>query len=546
MEQILNILLLYSLGFGLVLAVLTGLTLALTRSSSPLLRYRILVTLLGLFTAGIAVTGFLKLSVTDQNGSVAIQIHGPVTNSSVQQTSISSATSDLIALSKNFMNHNARTIALIWALIVLVKCIKLGSNLFELHYLKTRQVYPAGKHWEDEVARLSRKIGLNKAVRVLQSGITQVPLVIGHIKPVILIPLGMITAIKPQELEMMLLHELAHIKRLDFLVNILQHALELLFFFNPAVLWISALIRKERENCCDEMVLQHSSEKQSYIQALLSFREYQLNVPAYAMAFAKESNLITRVKRMVYQKNTALSSIEKGGLLIAVIMLCSFSVLRSSRAADYKVARFQEPVVKKKKNAEKAVPPAPVAPLPPPAPPKKKSILAPVKPGAPVPPTAPQTSITMDDINNPGVSVSVNSNVNSNIHMQRDSNLHVSYSVHLDPQSKIDTQPGLNPDSRVRLNAQSKHVTLSKLDVKSSDLTEELISALEKAGVSTKGENFVFHLSNKELVVNGKKQSDEILRAVLKGFIKSPEDTIDFWYNRKNNNINTSSNYYRK
>lgn len=564
MEQILNTVLLYSLGFGLVLALLTGLTLAMTRSSSPLLRYRILVALLGLFTVGIAVTGYIKLTaaaiIASNTTAINDQSPVPVVRHAVTTPAV---TGDPLTFVRDFMNNNARTIALIWVFIVLVKGIKLGSNLFELHYLKTRQVYPAGKHWEDEVARLSRKIGLNKAVSILQSGLTQVPLVIGHFKPVILIPLGMITAIKPREIEMMLLHELAHIKRLDFLVNILQHVLELLFFFNPAVLWISALIRKERENCCDEMVLQVSMEKQSYIQALLSFREYQLNVPAYAMAFAKESNLISRVKRMVYQKNTALSSMEKGCLLLAVALLCSFSVLRTARAVEHKMARFQDPVVKKEKTSAKPAavnPPAPKVPAV-----RHKAETAPsAKPTPPV--KAAKASVVAEDPADPGLSVSINSNANNNtstnvslnidhkavqnlavklgntvisaINSALDSSAFYSATINADPQPRALARP--------RLDVQSKLAPAAKIEVKSLGLTEELISALEKAGISTKGENLTFRITNKELTVNGKKQPDEVLRAVLKGFIKSPEDTIDFTYNRNSNSTNTSSSYYRK
>ncbi|MES2455473.1 MAG: M56 family metallopeptidase [Bacteroidota bacterium] len=537
MEQLLNTVLLYSLGFGLVLALLTGLTLAMTRSSSPLLRYRILVALLGLFTIGIAITGYIKLAASYALASGTISISDQTTTPAVQQIALApTTTGNLIAIAGDFMTNNARTIALIWVFVVLFKCIKLGSNLFELHYLKTREVYPAGKHWEDEVARLSQKIGLNKAVKVLQSGLTQVPLVIGHLKPVILIPLGMITAIKPREIEMMLLHELAHIKRLDFLVNILQHVLELLFFFNPAVLWISTLIRKERENCCDEMVLQVSMEKHSYIQALLSFQEYQLNVPAYAMAFAKESNLIRRVKRMVYQKNTALSSLEKGCLLLAVMILCSFSVLHSTRAADHKTVRFQDPVVKKKKSTEKTVPLPPTAPIQPPAPPKTKSILAPAKPPVPAPPAAPKVPISNND--------------RSTISNAGDSSLHYSSSVQLYSFPKLTTQVQLNTQSnfktRLDLNPPTNQVTYSKIIVKTPSLSEELISALENAGISTKGENFKFRLTNNELSINGQKQPEEILHAILKEFIKSPEDTIDFNYNRTSKGVDTSSSYYRK
>ncbi|HMI05042.1 MAG TPA: M56 family metallopeptidase [Pedobacter sp.] len=562
MEQILNTILLYSLAFGLILALLTGLTLVLTRSSSPILRYRILVTLLGLFTAGIVVTGAVTLRDLNTAAATGVQVSAQketktLNVNTTDNTALSAVTNDLITLSRNFMNNNARTIALIWIFIVLAKSIKLSSNLFELHYLKTRQIYPAGRHWEEQLSKLSRQIGLNKTVRIMQSGLTQVPLVIGHFKPVILIPLGMITAIKPKEIEMMILHELAHIKRMDFLVNMLQHVLELLFFFNPAVLWTSALIRKERENCCDEVVLQNADEKHSYIQALLSFKEYQLNVPAYAMAFAKESNLVKRVKRMVYQKNTALNSIEKGCMLIAVMLLCSFSVLRSTDPA-LKMVKYQEPVVKKGKSSAK------------PASAPQKSAPEKQKKEHPAPKISPpaatiKSKAAVEDKGEPEISMNINSNTNTSgnvsvnidnkliqnlatnltttvlsaINMALDSSLHYSsVTLNADPQAKLN--PIAAPTPKVKLSPSPK------VEAKTSDLTQDLIRALEKAGIDTKGEQFRFHISNKELTVNGKKQTDAVKNAVLKNFLKSPEDSIDFSYNRDGKSVSTVSSYHTK
>jgi bla regulator protein blaR1 len=564
MEQILNTILLYSLAFGLVLALLTGLTLALTRSASPILRYRILVTLLALFTAGIVATGVYKLSnlnTAAQASGIQIPPQKETRVPNVIRTDrdpLSAVTKDLITLSRDFMNNNARTIALIWMFVVLVKSIKLSSNLFELHYLKTRQIYPAGRHWEDQVSRLSRQMGLNKAVGIVQSGLTQVPLVIGHFKPVILIPLGMITAIRPKEIEMMILHELAHIKRMDFLVNMLQHVLELLFFFNPAVLWTSALIRKERENCCDEMVLQNADEKYSYIQALLSFKEYQLNVPAYAMAFAKESNLVKRVKRMVYRKNTALNSIEKGCMLIAVMLLCSFSVLRSTDRLVPPV-RFQDPVVKKEKPQVK-----------PAAAPKKSVPQKQKKEPTAAAKTIPSTSATKvrtgaEDESEPEISVSVstnsNTNASANVSLNIDHKLIENFSSNLtttvlsainmamDSSHKYSSIT-LNADPKAKLSpiaAPNPKVKLApKVEAKTSDLTQDLIKALEKAGIDTKGEQFRFHISNKELNVNGKKQTEALKNAVLSNFLKSQEDTIDFSYNRDGKSVSTVSSYHTK
>ena len=321
--------LIYSLGLGLLLAIVTGIVLLCTIKSTPLVRYRILVCLLCGFGLGVAAIAFLQFG-TD---STLVQ---SVPNSFNAENALLSTGDSLLSLINQqlFVNHS-KTIVLVWLLIMLAKGIQLTTNIFNLRYLKTNQIYPVGSYWEDRLQQLAQQIGLNRAVTIVQSGLIQVPMVIGHLKPVILVPLGMITAIKPEQLEMILLHELSHIKRIDFLVNMLQHVLELFFFFNPALLWLSALIRRERENCCDEMVIANNPSKQVYIRALLSFGEYQLK-PAYAMAFAQKNNLVGRVQRIASQKNSSLNAVEKGLLLLTVLILCTVGMLNANKKINVK------------------------------------------------------------------------------------------------------------------------------------------------------------------------------------------------------------------
>ena len=319
--------LLYSIVLGLFLAILTGITLLLTRKTKPQIRYHILVSLLVVFTLSIILIlyqQFYNISQPTENPGLPSDSTIPITSfNTIDYT-------NNINLLVYYVNSYSKIIAIVWLLIMLIKGIKMTVNITELNYLKKNQVFQIGEFWELKASQLANKIKLSKTIKIMQSGLVQIPIVIGHFRPVILIPLGMVTAIRPEEIEMIILHELAHIKRLDFLVNLLQHFLEMLFFFNPALIWLSALIRKEREKCCDEMVLQHFGSKQTYIRALLSFQEYHANTPRYAMAFAKESNLVVRVKRIAFQKNSTLNSIEKALLSITILMVCTLGILKAS------------------------------------------------------------------------------------------------------------------------------------------------------------------------------------------------------------------------
>ena len=114
---------------------------------------------------------------------------------------------------------------------------------------------------------------------LLESAIVKVPVVIGLLKPVILLPLGLLSNLPPDQVEAVLLHELAHIRRKDYLVNLLQSFAEVVFFFNPALLWISSLMREERENCCDDVAISHIKNKKQFIHALVAFQEYAMHHP---------------------------------------------------------------------------------------------------------------------------------------------------------------------------------------------------------------------------------------------------------------------------
>src|SRR5688572_11218736 len=133
----------------------------------------------------------------------------------------------------------------------------------------------------------------------------------GHLKPVILVPVGILTGLPAAEVEAVLLHELAHIRRHDYLVNFIQRAAEMLFFFNPALLWVSSLLRIERENCCDDIAIAKTKDKLQFVEALISFKEHSLRHPQYALGlFGKRNLLIQRVSRIVHNRNKTLSPFE--------------------------------------------------------------------------------------------------------------------------------------------------------------------------------------------------------------------------------------------
>jgi hypothetical protein len=123
--------------------------------------------------------------------------------------------------------------------------------------------------------------------------------------------------------EAILLHELAHIRRSDYFVNFLQNVAETIFFFNPGLLWISSLLREERENCCDDIALSQTRNKKSFVQALINFKEYELYGSDYSTAFPGKKNfLLNRVSRIMGNENKSFGLGEKVFFILGLLIFC--------------------------------------------------------------------------------------------------------------------------------------------------------------------------------------------------------------------------------
>ena len=151
--------------------------------------------------------------------------------------------------------------------------------------------------WQERLAALSAAVRLSAPVVLLESCRVDVPLAVGWIRPVILIPLGLLAGMPPAHVEAILLHELAHIRRRDYLVNLLQALAENLLFYHPAVWWTSGVIRAERENCCDDLVVAVRGDAFDYAVALTSLEENRrTGDPVLA---ATGGNLMKRIHRLL-------------------------------------------------------------------------------------------------------------------------------------------------------------------------------------------------------------------------------------------------------
>ena len=170
---------------------------------------------------------------------------------------------------------------------------------FWLRRLKRVGVTAVGSDVVAAVSRASERLGLRRSVGVLESKLAKVPLLIGYLRPTILLPLGLLTSLPPAQLEAILAHELAHIRRRDYLVNLIQVLIETLFFYHPAVWWLSYRIRVEREHCCDDLVITSMNNRAEYGRALVAIEYLRHRNPSLALGVAGGS-LLDRIRRITW------------------------------------------------------------------------------------------------------------------------------------------------------------------------------------------------------------------------------------------------------
>jgi bla regulator protein BlaR1 len=328
--------LIHSLWEGLILAMVTAITILLTKKSSSDLRYKLLTGYLVVFTAGIFATFIIQLAKPALvQGQMFSGIADAVQNKTiVERAGVGSNHRNLFSVAYEYLNSRSSTVVLIWFLVMWVKYLRFAGGLYHIYCLKRRQLLPAGRYWERKLDELSESLGVKTKVAIVQSGLTKVPITLGHLKPLVLVPFGLLNNLSADEVEAILMHELSHIRRKDYLVNMLQCILEIIFFFNPALLWLSALIKAERENCCDDIVISKTSDKATYIQALLSCQEYHTTKHALAMGLSgKKSSLIGRVRRIVSNNNQTLNVMEKGFLTFSMLTAILITLTVSSTDA---------------------------------------------------------------------------------------------------------------------------------------------------------------------------------------------------------------------
>ena len=317
MIQVICWVLIHSLWQGAVLAVAAGCILAGTRRLAAAVRYRLLGGLLFLFLATCGLTFLYELYLAGEIGGAG--------------ESGNTAAADALAagsgMLRRYCETNAGWIVCAWFVVAAVKAVRMAGGWGYVHAISRHGHTEAPEQWVQLVTRWAGQLEIRRRVRLLESRLVQAPIVVGHLKPVIFIPLGLINQLPPDEMESVLLHELAHIRRHDYLVNLMQQLSECVFFFNPGLLWVSSLLREERENCCDDIAIAQTGDGVRLVRALVRIKEHSMGVAVVAFRPGGKRQLLRRVLRIAQQRNQGLNGGERfflsASCLVVVLLLLS-------------------------------------------------------------------------------------------------------------------------------------------------------------------------------------------------------------------------------
>ncbi len=218
-------------------------------------------------------------------------------------------------------------IAILWLTTITLLAGKLSLEIYNVNNLSQQNTIAPSQKLQTRFNELAKKINLTITPRLLLSLKVEVPMAIGWLKPVVLLPASMLSGLSTSQLEMLLLHELAHIRRHDYLVNFCQTLVEILLFFHPAVHWVSKQMRNEREYCSDDIAVQHCGDAIAYAHTLaetasLCTKAHHHTIPDIAMA-ASGGDLKQRVIRLVDHHCAPKNNISKWFASIIIV----FSVL---------------------------------------------------------------------------------------------------------------------------------------------------------------------------------------------------------------------------
>jgi bla regulator protein BlaR1 len=237
--------------------------------------------------------------------------------------------------------------------------LMLGRLLLALRYVQRlrQRVSPVPAAWQRLLAGLVARAGLARAVDLRASALVPSPLVIGYLKPIILLPLSVASGLRPVELEMILAHELAHIVRRDYLLNFVQALAETVFFYHPAVWYLAVVLHAEREHCCDDLASHIGGHPRQLARALAALAELTAAVPLPRLTLAaggRRGSLLSRVERLAHGRPARTTGLWPATTALLVLGLGLGAMVYHAQAA--RLARHTNLIRSQRATTRKTTP----------------------------------------------------------------------------------------------------------------------------------------------------------------------------------------------
>ncbi|MBU6509845.1 MAG: M56 family metallopeptidase [Gammaproteobacteria bacterium] len=304
---------------GAAVGALYALLRRMLRNKSPVTRYNLaVVTLIAM--AALPIVTFIHLSAASASGSATLTLSNFTVLTAAKLRSHTPIFTSWLDTAQSWLKPLLSWAVLLWFLGVLVMSVRIGYGWRHARFLRRTADFAPLPQWNAIVKDLSCRLGIRNAVRLAVSLHVHVPSVIGWLKPVILLPPSMLSGLTPLQIELILAHELAHVRRCDYLWNLLQVTVETLLFYHPVVRWVSNQARVEREQCCDDMVVALHGNPLAYARALTELEGLRHPQDALLLG-ANGGQVLDRIHRLLGRSATSVPVAWSPLLLAACLVL---------------------------------------------------------------------------------------------------------------------------------------------------------------------------------------------------------------------------------
>lgn len=350
---------------GSIIGLIAGIVLLSLRNRSAELRYLVaglsLVAMVAVFV-GTFIALLPEKEIVEKAPSAPVRFEtGPAMAAPAVEPAV-----DAPSVSEEF--DYFKVPAACWILGVFGMLVRFGTAQVRTGQLRRKGISPPEDRWMQAFETLKEQLGVNQAVGLVRSSIAETAMVVGWLKPIVIVPASAFTALTPEQLRAVLAHELAHIRRYDHWVNFLQGLVEILIFFHPAAWWLSRQMRIDREHCCDDQAVRVTGSPKTLAEALLRLESFRAAFVSASLA-ANGGNFKDRILRILgsgpspknNQPNRNMMMKKTAGAIgAAAILLGGVSLMngdekentRKNGVKEERIQRVQDEILKALENGE--------------------------------------------------------------------------------------------------------------------------------------------------------------------------------------------------